>query len=271
MQSTDNPQDSKGLFALFKGESGSGKSVAALSFPKPHILDLDKKMPAIAQKHYNGKKFDWETFEDAYQIGAHFNWMKSEDKFPYETVIVDTLTSLSGVILKTVDTNKGQDIYTMMKNIHPTKGGGKHVEFRSYDSYNAEDMFLKSCIDELKFLWSRPGNPRHVIVCAHILSHESIQKTQVRRLVTAGKAIAAYIPAQFDEVYHFVAESGIEADSKSKRMIYTDAVGDNNAKTAYRIPISFDVSNQNFYDRLSEFVDIGKGPEFVTDKVENYL
>jgi predicted kinase len=68
MTSTLEPQSQRGLFALLKGASGSGKSTAALSFPKVCVLDFDRKMPGIAMKHFPGKEIHWETFNTIYEV-----------------------------------------------------------------------------------------------------------------------------------------------------------------------------------------------------------
>src|SRR5438445_12824568 len=67
-----NTQDQTSLenkiFALFKGPSGSGKSVAGLSFPGLYVFDYDFKMPAIALKHFPKKSIDYDTFTDTNQV-----------------------------------------------------------------------------------------------------------------------------------------------------------------------------------------------------------
>lgn len=294
--STENmTHEPRGLFALFKGESGSAKTVSALSFPNPHVQDFDRKMPAIALKHYPGKEIRWDAYSNIDEVYAYMNWAKScypyiseekceearvagqwpegftgENYFPYETEIGDTLTSLSQLVLKSVDDAKGQNVPEFLKHIHTSAKGKKSVELRGYDSYNAEDNFLKDYIDTMKFLWARPGNPHNVILCAHVLQWESINNKQVRRIVTAGKGIAVYIPAQFDDVYHFYSEASIEVGVKSRRLVCTDAVGDDYAKTAYRLPSHFDVTSEGLYDKISRFVNIGKGEDFVTDDASKY-
>ena len=40
MNTLDKDVAEKGIFALFKGPSGSGKSVGALSFPTPYVFDF---------------------------------------------------------------------------------------------------------------------------------------------------------------------------------------------------------------------------------------
>ena len=121
-----------GLFALFKGDSGAGKSVAALSFPDPVVLDHDRKMPAIAKKHFPGKEFKTIQFENVLDYGDLIEYWKING-CPHKTIIGDSLTSLSASCLKTIDDLKGQNILSMMRNIKETKKGGAMVELRGYD------------------------------------------------------------------------------------------------------------------------------------------
>jgi len=281
--STTDEVPARGIFALFKGDNGSGKSVGALSFPKPYVFDHDRKMPAISQKHFPNKKVDWDTFNDVFGIGdmlkqfvdyfpyesqaaADQAGFRNENECPYETLIGDTITGCSYTCIKTVDDVKGQDILSMLKNVKESKKGAKTIELRSYDTYNGEDNFLKYYIDTLKFLWARPGNPKHVIICAHILTSEqsgppgTTIKTVTRRIVTAGNKIAAYIPAQFDEVYQFATDQGSAFDENAqiKHLCCTQGIGDDFAKTAYKLPAQIDFTNKSLFDLISDKVDIGR-------------
>lgn len=279
----DEAQVGRGLFALFKGDSGSGKSVGALSFPKAYIFDHDRKMPAIAQKHFPGKEIHWDTFNDVFEIGEKITEMinyfpyesvqaaqddgfNKDNECPYETVIGDTITGLSYAAIKTIDDVKGQNILTMLKNIKSTRSGNKMIEIRGYDYYNGEDSFLKWYIDSMKFLWARPGNPKNVILCAHVLTSEqkgppgSTTVVQTRRIVTAGSKIAAYIPAQFDEVWQFGTQPpplGHE-DQTSKHVVIFQSIGEDSAKTAYKLPPEIDFTNKSLFDEVNKFTIIGR-------------
>lgn len=256
MPSTTDDNQDRGIFGLFKGDSGSGKSVAALSFPEPYVFDHDRKMPAISQKHFPGKKVDYDNFTDIFQISE-----KLESLFtycPYETLIGDSVTSLSYTALKSIDDVKSVNVLSMLKNVRATRGGTQQIELRGYDYYNGEDSFLKYYLDNMKALWARPGNPKHVILIAHVLTAETTDiktkvMTRTRRIVTAGKNIAAYIPAQFDEVYHFGHVAGsLGSDEGIRHVCSTEAIGEDNAKTAYKIPRLIDFTNGSLYDILGQ-------------------
>jgi len=280
----DSEIQEHGVFALFKGDTGSGKSVGALSFPKAYVFDHDYKMPNIAQKHFPGKEIFWDTFFDVFGVGdklaelvqyyphiskedAQKNGFFAENECPYETIIGDTVTGLSYTALKTVDDVKGQNILTMLKNIKATRSGGKMIELRGYDYYNGEDSFLKYYIDTLKFLWARPGNPKHVIICCHIITSDqkgppgSNVVTQTRRIVTAGNKIAAYIPAQFDEMWQFSIQPGdaFSSDSKAKHIVSFEAIGEDSAKTALKLPFAhLDFTDRPLFGLLSSYINLGK-------------
>lgn len=253
-----------GFFGMFKGESGAGKSVGALSFPNPIVLDHDRKMPAIARKHFPGKEVKSVQFKDVLEVGKLLEeWQQVG--CPFETIIGDSITSLSYSCLKTLDDLKGQNILKMMENVRESAKKYKTVELRGYDYYNAEDNFIKFYIDALKALWMRPGNPRHVILIAHVMTSETqdIQTKEIiktRRIVTAGSKIAAYIPAQMDEVWHFGIERGSilskEQDAaRIKHFCVTESMGEDYAKTAFSLDYKIDFTNGSLYENVRDQIE----------------
>lgn len=249
-----------GLFALFKGDSGAGKSVGALSFPHPVVLDFDRKMPAIANKHFPGKQVAFKQYESVLEAGETVERWTTEG-CPFDTVIVDSITSLSYLCLSTMDDLKGSSILKMFQTMKDTRGGAKMPELRGFDYYNAEDSFLKWYIDKLKILWARTERPHHVIIIAHVMTSESQDIrtktiTKTRRIVTAGQKIAAYIPAQFDETYHFFTKHGdiLAETNKVRHVATTEAIGDDFAKTAYKLPTQIDFTNGSLYEKLEQAI-----------------
>lgn len=253
-----------GIFALFKGDSGAGKTVGALSFPNPVVLDHDRKMPAIAEKHFPGKDIPYKQFTDVLQVGDLLEtWLNQG--CPFDTVIGDSLTTLSYSCLKTIDDLKGTNIMTKLRDLQQQgakKVGSKPIELRGFDYYNAEDNFLKYYIDSLKMLWQRPGRPHHVILTAHIMTSESEniktkEITKMRRIVTAGQKIAAYIPAQFDECWHFATDHGdiLSDTGRVKHFMVTEAIGEDYAKTAYNLPAKVDFTNGSLFQKIANSID----------------
>lgn len=264
MPSTKDKVQNHGLFALFKGAPNTAKSGAAYSFPNPFVLDFDRKMPTVALKHFPNKEFNWECFEDVFAISDYLKpWLIPPDKpghvdCPYETLITDTVTSLSTTVLRSVDKTKGTDIIKQMGNLVGS-GANKTVEVMSYDYYNAEaNFFEKYFMDNMKILWARPGNPKHVIIIAHEITVESAPNISTglikttKSIVTAGRKVAAFIPSRFDEEYVFKIETPAFGDtiSKNKRLCITSEKED--ARSAYNFPTSIDFTGKSLYDELNK-------------------
>jgi hypothetical protein len=252
----DTAQNKKGLFALFKGAPNTAKSGAAYSFPEPFVFDFDRKMPTIAQKHFPDKEFNWECFENVYKVSDFLKpWLSGTD-CPYETLIVDTITSLSTLCLCSVDKTKGTDVIQMMQHKQVGKGGAISVEVMGFDYYNAEaNFFERYFMESLRRLWAREGNPKHIIVIAHEISKEQSNMitgvtTITKTIVTAGTKVAAFIPSRFDEEYVFRSERpALGSNDPNKRIVITCDKED--TRTAYKFPSVIDFTNGSLYDKLN--------------------
>lgn len=253
-----NPNE-QGIFALFKGESGAGKSVAALSFPTPYVIDADRKMPNVAFKHFPGKEIAYETFDNIFDLSDKMNVLSAS--CPYETIVVDSGTSLAALCLSSIATIKGEETPKLLKMLKPTKTGVLQIELMSIDYYNGETRFFYYFLDWLKSMWARPGNPKNVILIVHVITTESAPDlktkmvTRTRRIITAGRAIAAYIPSQFDDVFLFgqQREGGMamnDPDVKTKRIMRTTPIGEDDARTTLKLPDFIDFTNTNLYDKM---------------------
>lgn len=276
MPSTKDKVNSHGLFALFKGAPNTAKSGAAYSFPNPFVFDFDRKMPTVAIKHFPDKEFNWECFDDVFQISSFLKpWMEGKS-CPYETLIVDTVTSLSTLCLRSVDKTKGTDVIKQMQTL---VGTNKTVEVMGYDYYNAEaNFFERYFMDNLKILWAREGNPKHVIVIAHEITVESAPDIRTglvkttKSIVTAGRKVAAFIPSRFDEEYVFKIELppfGADPKEKNKRICITSNKED--ARTAYNFPEVIDFTNKSLYDILNDTAHWSSIGSVDTDTLTNQL
>lgn len=253
--STDHG-DNRGLFALIKGDSGAGKSNLALSFPGVYVMDFDRKMPSIAKKHFPGKEIFYDDFPDIFAVAEKFDYLQDHE-CPYETIFCDSITALTHMIITSIAKIKGEETPKMLKTLQRTKTGGKMIEMMGYDYYNGEARFIKYFLDVLKSLWVKDGNPKHVLISAHVITKTKEdfatgRITTTRSIVTAGVATAAYIPTVFDETYHVGIKTYM--DSPASHICYTQAVGEEFAKTAYRLPAEVDFTNKNFFDLVSGYL-----------------
>jgi len=247
------------MFCLFKGPSGAGKTVAALSFPHIWMADLDIKMPAIALKHFRGKSIEYDVFPDIFELTDKINsWINGT--CPYETLVYDSLTSLVSLIFKSIGDCKGESTVQLLKTIKNTRGGSKMVELIGIDYYNAETRYFDWLLAANKTLYARPGNPKNIIFTAHIITTESAPDiktkivTRTRSIVTAGRKVAAFVPTQFDELYLFGTSEtgGLEGGSNShiRHLMTTETSGEDDAKTAFSLQRMTDFTGKNLYDLL---------------------
>jgi AAA domain len=256
-QSTSNKQSEKGLLAIFKGDSGTGKSVAALSFPNSYTFDFDRKMPSIAQKHFPNKECHWDTFEDIFKIDEFLKELTSS--CPYETLIVDSISGLVNICVDSVGVVKQESVTDILGRVNKGKGVKPDtIEMMGIDYYSAEDRFCTYFIDKLKTLWAREGNPRHVIVIAHVVTVDSAPDlktklvTRTRSIVSKGRKFAAWLPTGFDNVYIFgqqLPDLG-DIEQSVKRIIKTEAFEEDSAKCSYNFPRTLDFTNGSLYDKL---------------------
>ncbi len=254
-QSTQDKQTEKGLLAIFKGESGEGKSVAALSFPNAYIFDFDQKMPSIAQKHFPDKTCYWDTFEDIFEIDKALQELLTH--CPYETLIIDSITGLVNIVMNSVGQVKRESVPDILART--TKSGS--IEMMGIDYYSAEDRFCTYFVDKMKLLWARDGNPKHVIFTAHVVTVESSPDlktklvTRTRSIVSKGKKFAAWLPTGFDNVYIFGRQLPDLGDINQtvKRIVKTESFGEDSAKCSYNFPDIIDFTNGSLYDKLVSY------------------
>ncbi len=265
---TDEPGSYQhGIFLLEKGEPNSGKSGAAYSFPNPFVFDFDRKMPTVANKHFPGKKIDWECWDDVFALHNFIKpWLldpkdgnPNARECPYETLIVDSVTSLSTLVLQSLDKTKGTNVVQMMQNVYTSKTGEKSVEVMGIDYYNAEtNFFERSFMSWMKTLWSREGNPKHVIVLAHKMRVESAPdlKTGAIRItdsiLTAGRKAAVFIPSRFDDEYVFIKETQGAGSQLAKDHYFCITAGKENARCGYKFPREIDFTDKSLYDELNK-------------------
>jgi len=249
-----------GLFGLFKGASGIGKSVSALSFPKVMMFDLDRKMPGVALKHYRHRKdINWMTFADTFEVSDELKRIYEDDNYPYETLIFDSLTHLVTMCLNTIGKMKGETAVDMMRRLNPKSG---NAEMMGMDYYNGETNFIaRYFLDMIKAIHTRPGNPKHVILIGHIVTVESSPDlktkiiTRTSSMVTAGKKAGAIVPTIYDDAWHFGMAPNLE-DSQGGMVpvCITKNWGEDSAKCSYPLPDVIRLDKEMLYDAICRYV-----------------
>jgi hypothetical protein len=166
------------------------------------------------------------------------DWTKARIKLeqfyvncPYKTIVIDSITSCADSILR--QTNKLK--YGVKRSSGASAGkliAG--IAVNEIEDYNAESGALGELISLTKDIKSI--HTINVVVIAHVIKAEYRDTTKKtthisRQIVTAGKNIAAKIPAYCGEIYHFNIKSGIVEGSGGDYSLLTEHTGDDFAKS----------------------------------------
>jgi AAA domain len=239
------------LYCMFKGEPGTRKSTQALSFPGPQYwFSWDRKMNGIFLPM---KKWGIDpktiTFDD------YDDWNKPKKKLeqlqtscPYKTIVLDSITSMADMTLR--QTNKLKYGVTRQSG----QSAGKliaGIAVNEIEDYNAESSALQELIALTKDINIFHGV--NIILIAHVIKAEyrdtSKKTTHIsRQIVTAGKNVAAKIPAYCGEVYHFNIKQGFVEGAGGEYSLLTEHTGDDFARCAIGLPKEIIFGDKPLYD-----------------------
>jgi len=210
MQTLDKLDTKKGLKLLLIGDSGAGKTVGAASFPgKTYVADFDKKISSAAKylTQHNPEKLKDITY-DAYLSGTltpaeQFNQalgnFKSQSTFPYDNIVLDSLTTYSDEVMK----------YVIKENPGIKRMLTKGAQVPCQQDYQIVRIYFKQMIAALVAL------PCNVIVIAHIeTDKDELTGQVVRSAMMAGK-LKTELPIYFEECWR------IYVDDKGQRWAQT--------------------------------------------------
>jgi hypothetical protein len=238
----------KNISVLLIGYPGSGKSIAAASFPGPiYIFDLDKRINSLLQFFGERSDIEYDYYgPDEYaKLDQKIKEIKSGNA-PHRTYIMDSLTALARMAIN----------YSIA-----LRGGGKGntkgvIQMTQIDDYNAESRVLSNAMDSFR----GQNFKANFILTAHLVETNvkvlNGEDTISQRLLTGGKSIAAEIPAYFDEAYYIVKENDLLNNKVSYKSM-TVPMNGINAKTALPIPpvIDFtmkDKTSKGLYQIIQE-------------------
>lgn len=273
MQTTEDIRLDTRFFCLFKGDPGAGKSIAAASYPGhkekenigPYFIDNDVRMKSVINYwRPRGREFHFDQFETFLDTNKRLeDFMKHG--CPYRTIVYDGITTGSEVILNDMIVTRP----ATSKKV--TRGG---IEFLQIEDYGGEMRGLITLINNLKYISVTQGT--NVIVTAHVLTTETYDiKTRVttesRSLLTAGKKVAARLPVDFDEAYHFDVQPDLDITKMPRYTILTHNVGRDWAKTALPLPLRLDFTDASLYEKIMEQLVGRLGVHSVNDLSNNDL
>lgn len=242
---------------LFVGTQGSGKTVAAASFPGPIMFyDFDGRMTPVKRFFPERRDIEYKVVS-AYDAppGRHdvINFREFAEEYErlqqrcdYATVVIDSITSYTATIVKYQLNKKGS-------------GRGKKlagfIDVPTWDEFNGETQAVVETIEIAKIL------PCHVIFTGHPVDKTEITKVRGEEVVTRKQSITAFgnktpsfVPNYFDEIYNFIKEDqGIGQDPR--RWVVTQAGEEVLCKTALPIPTRFEITNQPMFKVLNGFLE----------------
>lgn len=239
------------FFCLFKGDPGTGKSIAAGSYPGhkddptigPYFFDIDRRMKSVINYwRPRGREFNYDHFDSFFQINDKLEQFLGY--CPYHTLVFDGITQGGKLILRSAKAlREGSKKKVMVAGI----------EMSQIEDYGGEATGLDTIINNLQVISIKHGV--NVIVTAHVLQTESTNiknnvTTVSRSILTGGKKVAAGLPVAFDEAYHFDVQPNFDPNEMPKHTIVTHNVGEDWAKTALPLPLRIDFTGGSLYDEI---------------------
>jgi len=234
------------LYCMFKGEPGTRKSTAALSFPTPQYwFSWDQKMRAmlLPMKAWsiNPKDVQYDDYDDFNK--ARLKLEQFQQQCSFKTLILDSITSAADSTLR----------QTMKAKYGTTRASGAAagkliagIAVNELEDFNAESAALSELLALTKDI--HKFHKVNIILIAHVIQAEykkiDGETHMSRSIVTAGKRIAAKIPAYCEEVYHFNKEGAL-ADSGFA--CYTQHTGDEFARTSLPLARKMVFNDQPLY------------------------
>ena len=244
----DNPQT-----CLFVGDSGTGKSIAAATWPGPiYIASCDNRIGSVAEWHRGRKDIFFDSYVDFESLNSFVDSL--EDSCKYKTVVCpDPITMVSDFLMRYAFSLRGIVEYDEKSGqaVRGSKGKKKGVvDITTIEDFNVEHRGILDMLGNLKIAQKAHGF--NLIVTAHLITTQYTKpgglESHIRRdIVTAGKKVAAFIPIQFDEIYHFEVEN-------DKWKIKTHNDGIVAARSSFLLmPKEIDWTDKNLYELVSKY------------------
>ena len=242
------------ITALFKGETKTGKTIAACGkeFWPVYVMDFENRMSSVINYYrrlYPGEHLDieFDTFDmdSGYQkIDKRMDELAA--RCEYKTVVASTLTSFVYCILYHLIKSKFGQKTKSGQQAGMNVGG---IPVNELQDYNAEDAAI--VFDMIKFMKVLQGQGVNTILEAHVVPYEEKNKITetyniARPIVTKGRKPPAVVPIFFSEIYHFYTETEGMGSAKSIRYKFTtEATSIDSAGTGLNIK-GFDWTGKDF-------------------------
>jgi AAA domain len=231
-------------FYMFKGEPGTRKSTAALSFPTPQYwFDWDLKMQSMLVPMYkwgiNPEDVVYDNYMDWDKARKKLEEFTTKCKHPdgrkYETIVIDSFTSGMDMTLRQTLSFKGGQVRKSGQAAGKTIA---NIPINEIEDYNAESSAANEMIALLKDIAT--FHKLNVIIIAHVMEVTfkglNGETSMSRTIVTAGKRVAAKLPGYCSEVYHFDIEKSLSSSVPGDYTCITENTGEDFARTGLELP-----------------------------------
>lgn len=255
------------IMLMLKGDNGSGKTIAAASFPGPikFFMFDGSKLDAVKRFFPNRDDIEYDIYgarkaryrdnngrvtdvKDLLQFADEFTNL--QDRCPYATVVVDSFTSFSVTCVTFQLDVRGGHQGGESKGTNKSKGG---LIIPDFDEYKGETTLITQSLDVSKVL------PCNVIWTVHPLpklettgSGTSMKVTKSSSIAAYGAKTAAMAPGYFNEVWHLEARPSA---GQIQRIVHTETTGTDFAKTALPLPREFDITAKNCFKEVQKYLE----------------
>jgi hypothetical protein len=247
---------------LFSGESGTRKTTAIASFPKPiYIFDVDLKIESLLN-YFKGdaaNDIDFDRYSPDDTIKLDRKFIELEKTCKYKTVALDGLTFVSMMSVQYGFTLRGGKGNMPFGN-SPNSGV---VDLNTMQDYMLESAYIKQILGYLKNIYN--NHHVNVILTAHVRPVEQTYDkngevvknapTMTRMLMTAGRQIAPMIPASFNEVFHFNVKPAMSSSDKPQYIVRTQHNGLDYARTTLPLAETLNVTDKPLFEYIKESME----------------
>lgn len=248
------------LMVLSKGDSGTGKTIGEASFTTPdkptYIFDVDDRIASVATfyKHEPNilNYIEYDRYDDHVKIKDKIDeFRKQGTNLKYKNIIWAGITSSVRCIMDRMIADRIEEVRDTPKADKQLKQGGTYVS--QIEDFRGEDQALSDILTRLR---SNELKHCNIFVEAHVV--EKVQRgigdkiiSKSRRIITKGNSIAAEIPIYFNEIWHFNVRATVNGPEHT---IVTHNVGEDFAKTALILPLTFDWTNKNLANEVYKYL-----------------
>jgi len=248
---------------ILKGEHGTGKSIAAISYAvlgPTYVFDFEDRMRSVATYYRRLKRDDILNnveFDNYLSFNKVRKKLEAIEMNPrgIKNVIWDSITSFTDRALSNT-----KDFKQEKQEDGGIRAGKTIGEFRvnTLDDFSAESSAIQEfLVEHMLILKSMKIN---FIATGHVIKvtekDDEIGTHIARYLMSGGRKAGQKIPGYYDEMYHTNIEAPMSVGGDSKYTVRTRHSVTDSAKTAMDLPPKIDFTNKVFFEELRPYIPV---------------